>query len=75
MSLGVFVVNPMSFTQEQFDKLPPLLPRGVFLDWLGWRSCDLSSAVKNGEIKCHKRPGHRRKYYKSELARVTKLAM
>ena len=63
------------YTQANFNKLPALVPRAVFLEWTGWRSQDLSTAVKDGEVKACRRRGHRLLYYKTELARITNLSL
>lgn len=66
----------MAYNQENFDKLPALIARSVFLDWSGLSSDELSAEVKAKRIAAYKPPGHKRaKYYKKELAELTKLKM
>lgn len=65
-----------TYTQAEFNSLPPLLTRSEFLDWTGMRSQDLSAAVKSGQINSCRLPGRKKlRYLKSEVARLGNLTL
>lgn len=58
-------------TQEEFERLPGLVPRAVFLAWTGLSAPELYDEVKVGRIKVYQPgEGKYRKYYKVEIARI-----
>lgn len=57
------------YTQAEFDKLPALLPRDLFVAWSGIRNASLDDMVRDGELGV-KYFGVRRKYFKRDLAKL-----
>ena len=68
-------------TQQEFDRLPALIPRKVFLLATGLPECDVYAMIRAGQLKVFRRPWrgsarHRRLrrtaalYYKSEAGRL-----
>ena len=62
-------------TQEAFNKLPLLVRAGVFMEWTGLSPDELREEVRAGLIRVLERPGGRRYYYKTEIARMTGLKL
>jgi hypothetical protein len=71
MSAKIYTVQ---CTQAEFQKLPGLVARSVFMDWTGLSSDELSDEVKAGRIVVYRTDGYAR-YYKHEIARLTGFKM
>lgn len=64
------------FTQANFNKLPALVARQVFLDWSGLSSKELTKEVEEKRVTAYQPKGHKRaKYYKHELAALTRFKL
>lgn len=60
--------NPLRrFTQAEFDQLPALVSREVFIDWSGLAQTSLTAAIQAGEVR-RKKIGGNHKYYKRDLS-------
>lgn len=60
------------FTQEDFNRLPGLVSRQVFLDWTGLGEEQLSLCVREGTLAVWRRDTHAHALYlKTEIARLT----
>lgn len=58
-------------TQEEFEKLPALVPLRVFMRFSGLSRHVIEALRRAGELQAWRPPGHRKaKYHKNDLARL-----
>jgi hypothetical protein len=73
MSAKIYTVQ---CTQAEFNKLPGLVTRAVFMDWTGLSKNELGEEVHAGRIAVYKaKKNGNAKYYKHEIARLTNFKM
>lgn len=63
-------IRVVQCTQAEFNKLPGLVSRSVFMDWTGLAHNELCDEVRAGRIETYRTNGYAR-YYKREIARLT----
>lgn len=69
-------MNDEPLTQKQFDKIPLLVPRRVFMRWTGYSWRDINFAKESGEISTYRVPGKQQeKFCKKDIARIGGLSM
>lgn len=58
-------------SQDEFDKLPALIPLRVFMHFSGLSRCVIEDLRRSGQLQAWRPPGHRKaKYHKNDLARL-----
>lgn len=57
-------------TLNGFRRLPLLVPLGVFCHWTGWNRKTVGRLVKSGRVRVVTPTNGKRKFYKTDLAKL-----